>query len=1139
MADCVDFFKRAVAAKNPNMPSSPNSAAYSFDGTGDLRTAVANDRAVEAADATFRNTAAEQITELMGPEDSSELAPPLERGDASRVADIRYSLLRRDTEQSYDILRYRRLQDELARVNGNTTGEVTWWQAATTKVSGWLANRKAPFALFLQLYQNDKVLGSILNREEFSKLSHMEARIMGERERLSKPALTELNALAEEIARDIGLPSRVNEVKQIIGDYAMFRHILDDGANYALMNRWQRRINYINNLPPQQQGDYAVERARLVYDLNQLANNVDNPNPPAKLSSVGFTDGEARVLMAEIRKLGIDENKLIRGADRLVKWNEDLFEADGKAGKVSPDQYDRIKQNGFKYYVPIMHRSNNATGYINDTHPYYEANYQVRMGSDDIPDDAFTSTIMRANRVAGHIATRDFSDTLMVMAQQNMDNIKNPKLPNWEDNGLRIYSLEEIENAKNKRIVGNEALADWAATAERSGGFVVEKPKIDNGHIVGTERSLVYFAPNWKGRGGLTGAALNDALLFNQSGTINNGIGRVMTKANSLYGQSFTRYRPWFGIVNSGRDAFERFTHISNRDYVDANGNIIQGWKLLGKYAKNVASAYVNLPVMFRQMKKGTFNMNSPEGQIWQDFVRYGVHQDYTWGRDAGDYIQQNLMAPRGSRATSGLPKYLQGKGTNGIRNAIELLEERPRRALLEKLDNFNDYWNNVAAYAHFKTLREANIPPDRAARNTLDSMDFAQQGSRTALLRCFFPFVKPIAQSAASMSRVLGFTFDTRGFAKASWKGYAMLTGLALGMKGMMAFAQDSMGADEDGNPRIDQLSLSKLSRGIPIGLDDETGSFFFLNTGYGAPRLLNTILWGADRVQRGLLDPSSFAGSVLLTYIQEMTPGNWPEFSFKENPADYIIQSVMPAFLSPVAEVATGKNAFGRNLKPWGSPEGIAHADYGGGSTGKAYNNLAQIIYRTTGFDFYPEEIQHIIESYANGPAVLIRAALESVFGDDGPDIKDTEHYKATHLHPVLEALGATMSFGYADDVARSLFYQAERQILDTIKKNRIRQSSSTAYKRGDEAAQERWWRDQCEEAGLEDDYIEDIIRYFRAAKALHSGSKEINAYLRNEISSDIDYDDLLEKFEERTASRRQVFRDYVSEANMFNRR
>ncbi len=1139
MADCIDFFKRSVAAKNPNMPNSPNSAAYSFDGTGDIRTAVAADRSVEAADASFRTTAAEQITEAMGPEDSSNPVMQLERGDASRVADIRYSLFRRDTEQAYDILRYRHLMDERARVNGHTTGSATWWQTAVTKVSSIFANKKAPFAQFLNLYQNDSVLGNILNRDEFSKLSHMEARIMGERERLSKAAVEDINALATEIARDIGLPSRVDEIKQIIGDYAIFRHILDDRANYALMNRWQRRIDYINNLPPQQQSEpLLTERAKLMYDMNQLAAHVNDANPPSGLASVGFTDGEARLLMAEIRKLGIDENKLIKGADRLVKWNEELFEEDGKSGKVSPAQFDHIQQNGFKYYVPIMHRSNNATGYINDTHPYYEANYQVREGSTDIPDDAFTSTIMRASRVAGHIATRDLSDTLMVMAQRNMENMENPNVQ-WEDNGLRIYNLAEIKAAKNKRVVGNTALADWAATAERSGGFVVDMPTIENGHIVGTEQALVYFAPNWKGRGGLTGAALNDALLFNQSSMLNNGIGRVMTKANSWYGQSFTRFRPWFGIVNSGRDCFERMTHISNRDYVDASGNIIQGWKLLGKYAKNVFSAYTNLPMMFRQMKNGTFNMNSPEGKIWQDFVRYGVHQDYTWGRDAGDFIQQNLSAPRGSRASGGLPKYLQGKGTDGIRNVIEMLEERPRRALMEKLDSFNDYWNNVAAYAHFKTLREANIPPDRAARNTLDSMDFAQQGSRTALLRCFFPFVKPIAQSAASMSRTLGFTYDTRGFAKASWKGYAMLTGLALGMKGLMAFAQDSMGVDEDGNPRIDQLSLSKLSRGIPIGLDDSTGAFFFLNTGYGAPRLLNTILWGSDRVQRGLLDPSSYAGSILLTYIQEMSPGNWPEFSFTENPADYIIQSVMPAFLAPIVEVSTGQNSFGSKLKPWGSPEGIAHADYGGGSSGKAYNNLAQAIYRATGFDFYPEEIQHIIEGYANGPAVLLRTFLEYVCGDDGADIKSTEHYKATHLSPVLEALGATMSFGYADDVARSLFYQAERRILDTMKKNRIRQSSTTAYKKGDTVAQERWWRDQCDAAGIDPEMTDDIVRYFDAAKKLHSGSKEINAYLRNEIDNDIDYDDLVEKFEESTASRRQIFREFVNAANMFNRR
>lgn len=1131
MADCVDFFQRSEAVKNPNGFDNESIFDYSHDGTQDMKTALSVERGTEAADREFRAAASEALNEAMGPEDPTEPMQPLERGDQTRVNDIRQSLFRSDVENAFDVARYKQLQDILQRVNGRTVNDNNLWLHLTSRISKVFTNKRSPFAEYLHLYHDDGS-NSLLNNELFSEMSHLEARTNGEMERLSKGHVERLDSLANDIAKELGLPSRVNEIRQIIGDYAIFRHIIEDGANYALLDRFQREIDRIDSMPPENAAQYSNKRAQYEYNMDMLAKHIDSDKPPSHLVSVGFTDGEARLLMDEIRKLGIDEAKLIEGADELVRWNSELLEADAKAGKISPQQYDHLMQNGFQYYVPVMHRSNNATGYINDTHPYYEANYQVRSGSDDIPDDAYTSTLMRTRRVAGHIATRPISDELLVMAQENMKRVEQ----GGEDNGLRIYDTSVLERATNSRDMGNEMRADWAARAKSSGGFVTEEPVIENGHIVDTKRVLVYFDPNWKGRNGLSGAELNEALLFNQSTNPGGVVGKTMTTLNSAYGQAFTRFRPWFGMVNSGRDSFERFTHIASRDYIDANGNILPGWKLLAKYSKNVLSAYTNLPHMLVSMKRGTFDMNSPEGKLWQDFVRYGVHQDYTWGREGSRFAQESIQQVRGSRGKEGLPKYLQDRSAEGLRSVINQLGERPGRAMIDALDGFNDYWNNVAAFAHFKTLREAGVPAERAARNVLDSMDFQQQGTRTALLRCFFPFVKPIAQSAAAMSRVLGLTYDKRGFVQNGWKGWSLLAGMGFAMEGLMTYAQESMGKDEDGNWRIDQLPLSKLSRGVPIGLGGENGAYAFINTGYGAPRLLNTILWGADRMKRGMLDSSSYAGNILLTFVQEMSPGNWPEFSFKDNPAEYIVQSIAPAFLSPVFEVATGKNSFGNDIKRFKAPPEVAKADYGGGSSMKAYNKMAQILRRYTGYDMYPEEVQHFVEGYAVGPAILIRALCETVFGENGASIRDTEHYKQTHLHPVLEALGATMSFGYADDVARSLFQQAENRLIKVIKDNRIKQTSSTAYKGKEQ--QEQWWRAQCEDAGIDDATADDIVLYFKAANQLHSGSREINEYLRNEINSGIDYFDLLEKYEERTAGRRQIYRDFVNSANMFRR-
>lgn len=1129
MAGCVSFSENYAESKdNQHIDGSPIAPDEAHSAKAEFSTAEADER-------VFSNDYKEAVQEnqriiedAMGKPEDAEPSM-LERGDQTAIRQ-----LARDVANAfYNVARTNRLNKIMGWANGLTQGKESWWLHISSNLSNWMVNNKARFLEWMQLYADDGT-GTILNNDLASQMSHAQARMQGELERLL-PFADSIRKIASEASQKMGRLRDTDDVLRAIGDWAIARHILEDNANEKLVEHWRRELNWLNSLSPKEleaeleRRGQRTYREELMENIRMLEDNLDNPYPPDNLKSAGYTRAEAEELMRRIESSGLDMELIRRGADELVAANENLLQEDIKSGHVSPDQLAALRANEFKYYVPIMANGENKTGYMNDNHPYYPGSYRARSGKADLPVNAFTSTVIRARRVAGHFATRDIGDRLMVLAMQNADNINTER-----DNGLRIVPLALLEKYERTGQRGNHAMSDWARRAKENGGFVVDRPVLDEaGNVTRTYQALVYFDPGWQGKNGLTGNILNESLLFNSS---LNGFEKAAIRTTGMYGQLFTRFRPWFGLVNAGRDTMERISYIANRDYLGESGNVIQGHTLLAKYAANVANAMQNLLDIKLGMRDGSFDMSSPMGQFWQEYVRYGVHQDYTWGSN-GDIIRKQSGEVR--NRSEGLPEYLANTKNAELRELYAYLKKNGQGAL-DVLDDVNDYWNNIASFAHFVTLREAGVPAERAARNVLDVMDFNQQGKFTNPLRVLFPFVKPIMQSAASLTRALGISYDKRGFAKAGWKGWTTAAALGLGFKMLAEASRSSMGKDEDGNWRIDQIPLSKLSRGIPFGIGSH-GQYFFLNTGYSLPRLVATMVWGTDRVERGTMAPEALGGQMLLTLLQELSPGNWPEFSFRDNPAEYMIQMMTPSMFSPIAEVATNMNSFGHVLKRGDAPEYGAKSDYGGGSSMKIYNRLAQNIRRTTGVDLYPEQIQHLVQGWATGPFVMLRSLWED--GTD-PSIKNTQHYKDTHLDPWLEALGVSMSFGYADDVARGLFNQAEAKLIKIIKDNGIRKTSDTAYKisgsrEEKRAAQQQWWYDQCIAAGLPHETAEDIQRYFLAADALKQGSKEVNAYLRNQVDSGLDYFEIQSQMDSVTAGRRDIYREFVNNANMFKRR
>lgn len=1012
-----------------------------------------------------------------------------------------------------------RIERIIQQLNGTSANDASWWLQQTTNITRKGAFHAALMGEWEMNYHgmNDRALS---DQYLYSDLQDMDAKINGVKQKLSGQHFVTLDNIAGQVANRLGKLHQVNDVKAMLGDAANCMFILSDNVNQHYVDNWNEQLAILRAKNP---GDTArIAELEHAIDVNTRFRN--DPDPKEYIGA-GYSDAQARARIDEIRSLGVTDEEMSAFLGELVQLHTEISQFEQGIGHVAPEQVAKALTRNEPNHLPLLQSGDNHQGFMNATGMYRNSTDLIRKreGMEGIPENAYTVAATRVQKVASYAGARDVAERLMVMAEFNKKNIGTDN-----DDGLRSISLGTLDRYMSRRNPSQRArqLHNYAERVKREGGFIAERPVLDiNGNVAYYDKVLVYFDPNWISKSGRTGSELNESMLHPVKA---NGLKATAINVTSGYGQLNTRFKVFFAPVNTGRDSGERLFQMFNMDVRKADGSVVSGFSLIPAYIKNLSIAAVNLMSVLHG-SDASKNVNDPMFKYYQEYVQSGLHQEYMWANDRKNEIDRQADE---NKPTLINRKYLQGEAASGMREALAQAG-RPARAVIRTLDKWNDFWNNIVPFAQYITFRQAGVAIGDAAHYALKPMNLSQKGTATNTLRAFFPFVKPIAQSAAATARTLGLVYDPRGFWKSGWKGWAGAGLLGMGLYGLAGVIEDAMGKDEDGRDRIDQFSLSKLSRGIPIPIDDK-GNFFFFNTGYGLPKLVSTLVWGSRKMEKGLLDPNDFAGIMLTTFAQEMAPGNWPEFKFSDNPFSYLAQSLCPSMLTPLYEAATNTNYFGNPIKRGSAPEGQYKADYGGSSSMKVYNNWAKAIARNFGVDMYPEQLQYFVQNVLTGPLSIFRQLWET----DDASITSTDHYKATHLDPFAEMLGLTMSFGTADDVSRALFNQAERIIIKTIKDNGIKLSSDTAYKRNEAGAKERWIAQQCWDAGLTENKMSDILVYLEALTALTKGKKEINDSLRTGISNGYDFYQMKALYEELTADRREIYRNAVNKLSMFKR-
>lgn len=896
-----------------------------------------------------------------------------------------------------------------------------------------------------------------------------------------------------------------------IGNLAVYEHTPE--RNALLRKRWSERYAEVEK--KFNSGKRLDDEETVIFEtypemIEALDRNLNeryalfDENGERTVKSGGYLNGEAERLWDEtVVRLGLSDEEAKAATAGLREVYMKMRDHAAQAGVLDPESVKNWPD--FMFYVPVKTKRDATSGPTGDATIFDPGRFHAAEGMTATPMDAYTSIAKYGERIAHNIGQQDFGNAMQALwIRQREIQLDDPTF----DAGIRSYEYDKVVNALASP---NQSVRAWAQRIYQSadgGGIVVNSPYRDANGNIQSQRRLITFNPDWadtRFNTKATGAKLNQTLTvatkFGAAPT--NILAKGLTKATSFLGQTVTRFNPLFSPANMNRDAFERMSHLAGREYTLANGTTISGAKLIPAYAANMASsARILFDALWRKLPEG-----SPAKILMDEYMRNGLHYQPS----------QGILPKKTELTGSQLKGFMQRVGDSSVAQTGEWV--------LKKLDGWNDYFNNVAALAHYKTLRDVGMTEAKASAAVLEMMNLYQSGNMAGVLQAVFPFVRPTMQAAGAMMRTFGFAPNARGQFQMNGKGWMGFGAMTAGYAMLMPLLRSLMGEDSEGYSRFDMLPLDDLLRATPLGIDNE-GRYIKIPNGFGPMQTAVALAVGMDRWMSGQMSGQDVAFNTLKTVFKNISPNDWPSYSMSQDPVAWITQSLTPMTLRPVIDVAVNKNYAGRTIAyPVNDPSTPKSAQ-GRKSTPDIYVSIAKDMLKYTGLDLAPEQWRTLYEGYAKGPMRLFTELMT----EKNLKAAGLDKTARQELGPALTALGATMFYGKQVNTEQTRFYDKLDRFNDKVRMAGVKLSSDVYG--NDKEKRIAYQTKLLQEAGFSDEEIKEGLKLRDANNELRDTSREFGKKYRASsewLESDEEIYDVYETYNN---SRLKIMREVLED-------
>ena len=745
------------------------------------------------------------------------------------------------------------------------------------------------------------------------------------------------------------------------------------------------------------------------------------------------------------------------GKDALEKTAKSIFRANELAvqeavmrGGYTSQELATIKAAGFKMYVPL-HKAKPETdtsvgdvletGYF-DVYEESSREYRTmgltpdlvryhRKGMTSPPNDAYTNLLPFVQNQMGRAAESDFKYGIRELAEGTNPTIVS--LSAWEKDGAIEYTDTEgliRIPASMRSDVLPEYLRNHVGVRMR-GTTVVEVPhETERGKFVKklVESDYIYYFTDIKVQNELTHVAQsNDKLRRNM---FTNNLYTIQRWQAAL----MTSKRPVWNLWNFFKEASERTITLMFRPVADADGNRISSRKLAATNIKNLAKLSSSMELQAEITDYIRYReVTTPLQRILAEMDDAGALQLYTSTVDRHNAMQDEVK--------SELDKFADYVGKNSKKLASKFKVSSKALSNAESLAEWYQVRlvetpQVVNALATYMAYKQLGVNKKEATNRTRDMFDPLRLNSPAVnKLASFFPFVRSILAGNYNTARTVDMITQDPKMAATAVLG--VMSSVALLALALSALGED----DETGEPYWERLTFADLSRGLPIRIGKDV---FFVPMGFGAPNILWSMGVGIALGTMNEVEPTEVVSNTLVMALKNTVPFS-PASGDENRSLTGVLLSLAPAMVRPVAEVMLNQRAFGGSaiVTARNVPEGYDKADVSAWGTPESYKDMAKTL-ASVGLDMHPEQLRHLIQSYAlQGPLRAIDAALQDKGEKSGGVLMD----KGETLGPLMTALGADINYQTNRFSYRNAFYDLQEKEKEILKKYGVTATRSGA--------------------------------------------------------------------------------------------
>lgn len=745
------------------------------------------------------------------------------------------------------------------------------------------------------------------------------------------------------------------------------------------------------------------------------------------------------------------------GKDALEKTAKSIFRANELAvqeavmrGGYTSQELATIKAAGFKMYVPLHKAKSETDATVGDVleagyfDVYEEASREYRTmgltpdlvryhrkGMTSPPNDAYTNLLPFVQNQMGRAAESDFKHGIRELAEGTNPTIAS--LSSWKKDGVIEYTDTEgliRIPASMRSDVLPEYLRNHVGVRMR-GTTVIEVPhETERGKFVKklVESDYIYYFTDIKVQNELTHVAQSNDKL--RRSVITNNLYTIQRWQAAL----MTSKRPVWNFWNFFKEASERTITLMFRPVADADGNRISSRKLAATNIKNLAKISSSMELQAEITDYIRYReVTTPLQRILAEMDDAGALQLYTSTVDRHNDMQDEFK--------SELDKLVESVGKNAKKLASKY---KVSNRALSNTESLADWYQTrlvetpqvVNALATYMTYKQLGVNKKEATNRTRDMFDPLRLNAPVInKLASFFPFVRSTLAGNYNTARTVDMITQDPKMAAIAVLG-------VMSSAALLALALSALGDDDEtGEPYAERLKFDDLSRGLPIRVGKDV---FFIPVGFGAPNILWSMGSGIALGTMNEVEPTEIVSNTLVMALKNTVPFAPASGDENRNLAGVLL-SFAPAMVRPVAEIMFNQRAFGGSaiVTARNVPEGYDKADVSAWGTPEAYKSMAKTL-AGVGLDMHPEQLRHLIQSYAlQGPLRAIDAALQ----DKGEKSGDVLMDKGEALGPLMTALGADINYQTNRFSYRNAFYELQEKEKEILKKYGVTATRSGA--------------------------------------------------------------------------------------------